>query len=135
MLKGSMIDRILKLSLVITLALLINACKQKDAVFEITDLTKEQRFNYVTQTWRSPVYKEITITGKIDGCAEVAYFYLVPYNFNIEDRSEWPKHTIMINDSISFKFQAEEGDGVKHRFVFLPGDATKGKITIRIRTL
>lgn len=121
--------------LVIILSLLLNSCIEKDTVYEITDLTKEQRFTYITRTSRWEVDKEVTIKGEMDGCVEIAYFYLAPYNFNIENREDWPKYTMTFRDSVSFKFGTEEGDGTKHQFVFIPGDAKKGKITIRISTM
>jgi hypothetical protein len=130
----NVINKQSKVSLAIYLILYLTSCKEKDTVFEITDLTKEQRFTYVTHTLHGITNKEITMEGEINGCVEIAYFYLAPYNFDIENRKEWPKHTIMFKDSVSYKFQTEEGDKTKHQFVFLPGDATEGKITIRIHT-
>jgi starvation-inducible outer membrane lipoprotein len=66
----------IKSSLIFAFALQLSSCIEKDTIFEINDLTKQQHFTYITQTNRSEIDKVVTIEGSIDGCVEIAYFYL-----------------------------------------------------------
>lgn len=115
---------------------LFESCYQKQSAdYVITDLTTPQRFTFVTNTKSFEVDRLVTINGKIDGCAEIAYFYSGWDTTYVQDKTQWPKNTITINDSISFKVDFEEGFGSKHDFFFIPGDAHKGKLTISIRDI
>jgi hypothetical protein len=115
---------------------LFESCRQKQSAdYVITDFTKPQRFTFVTNTNRSEIDRIVTINGKINGCSEIAYFYTGWDTTYVHDKNQWPKNTITINDSISFRVDLEEGSGSKHDFFFLPGDANNGKITISIREL
>lgn len=131
----NVIHRPLKTAISVFLLILLNSCIEKDTVFEITDLTKPQRFTYITRTNHWEAGKIVTVQGNIKGCSEIAYFYGAEWDTTyLADKTMWPKNTFTINDSISKEMYSEEGDGTKHDFFFLPGDATKGKITIRIHT-
>ena len=125
-----------KISIVLLLALSCNSCglyDEREVIFEINDVTKQQRFTYVTHA--DNVWKEVTMEGHINGCVEIAYFYYGHDSSAIADKNEWPKYTMAFHDSVSFIHQTEEGENARHGFIFIPGDATQGKIRIRVRTL
>ena len=112
-----------------------NLYSEREVIYEINDVTKQQRFTYTTHTNRFEIWKEVTIKGRVNGCVEIAYFYYSQDSSAIANKNEWPKYTMAFHDSVSFMHKAEEGENVRRGFIFIPGDATKGKIKIRVRTL